>query len=383
MAEPEDTTDTPPQEAEAPSRWLIFDLGGVVVDFDPEAAWFAYAQRAPDKEQAIRDLVADPEGPRARLSEGRISADEYFAEVDRVLEMQVDKGEHRAIDVSILLGERSEMVKVLEALKGQVRLACFSNTHGLHWDHMLANYRCMDLFEVQMASHLVWVRKPAARAFELACERLEAAPEDCVFIDDSIENVEAARHIGMVGLHFRGPGQLLQDLEELGISVAEGGDSRVERRRAVRALMLTPDGEVLLMKAQEPKSGREVWFAPGGGREGDESAEACLRRELAEETGRSDFSIGPAIWTREHTFDWGGRVISQMEIYHLVETERFDPVMEDNPSQVEADAFLEFRWWTVEQIEVSDELFAPRRLAALVEDLAAAGPPAELVDTGV
>lgn len=383
MAESEDKADTPPQEPETCSRWLIFDLGGVVVDFDPEAAWFAYAQRAPDKEAAIRELVTDPLGPRARLGEGRISADEYFAEVERVLEMQLDKGAHRAIDVSILLGERAEMVKVLDALKGQVRLACFSNTHGLHWEHMLANYRCMELFEVQMASHLMWVRKPAGRAFELACQRLEAAPEDCVLIDDSLENVQAARQAGMAGLHFRGPGQLLQDLEELGITVEEGDNSPVVRRRAVRALMLTPEGEVLLMRAQEPVSGREVWYAPGGGREGDESAHECLRRELAEETGRGDFDIGPLIWTREHTFDWSGRVMSQMEIYHLVETDRFEPVMEDNPSQVEAEAFQEFRWWTVEQLKSSDELLAPRRLAELVEDLVAGGPPAEPIDTGV
>jgi epoxide hydrolase-like predicted phosphatase len=362
---------------------LIFDLGGVVVDFDPEAAWFPYAQRAPDKEAAIRGLIADPDGPRARLSEGRISADEYFAEVERVLEVQLDRGEHRAIDVSILLGERSEMVVLLDALRAQVRLACFSNTHGLHWEHMLANYRCMELFEVRLASHLMWVRKPALRAFELACERLEAPPEDCIFIDDAIENVEAARQAGMVGLHFRGPGQLLQELEDLGITVAGGEDSPVERRRAVRALMMTPENEVLLMCAQEPASGRQVWYAPGGGREGDEEPEACLRRELAEETGRGDFEIGPAIWTREHTFDWAGRVMAQMETYHLIETERFDPVMEDNPSQVEAEAFQEFRWWTAQQVRDSDELFAPRRLAELLEDLIAGGPPAELIVTGV
>jgi len=363
--------------------WLIFDLGGVVVDFDPEAAWFPYARRVPEKEAEIRALVADPEGPRARLSEGRISADEYFAEVDRVLGVELDRGEHRAIDVAVLLGERPEMVDVLRALQGKVRLACFSNTHGLHWEHMLASYSCMELFEVQLASHLLWVRKPAARAFELACERLEARPEECAFIDDSLDNVEAARQAGMKGIHFSGPAQLLQELGELGIALPAEGDSPVEVRRAVRALMLTPQGEALLMRAQEPVSGRQVWFTPGGGREGDETAEACLRRELAEETGRSDFEIGPAVWTREHTFDWGGRMVSQMEVFHLVEVERFEPVMADNPSEIESEAFREYRWWTAAQIRDADELFAPRRLAELLEELIANGPPHEPVDTGV
>jgi len=371
------------EEAPADPRWLIFDLGGVIVDFDAEAAWFPYGQRAPEKEAVVKELIADPEGPRARLSEGRISADEYFAAVDRVLEFRLDRGEHRAIDASVLLGERPEMVKLLDALVGQAHLACFSNTHGLHWDHMLANYRCMELFEVQLASHLLWVRKPEPRAFEVACERLEAPPEDCIFIDDTLENVEAARRAGMVGLHFRGPGQLMQDLEDLGIALDEERGQALERRRAVRAVMLTPEGEVLLMQAQEPVSGREVWYAPGGGREGDEAPEDCLRRELAEETGRDDLEIGPAIWTREHTFNWAGKVMSQMEIYHLVRTERFDAVMEDNPSETEAAAFQGFRWWTAEKVRASEELFAPRRLAELVEDLIANGPPDEPVDSGV
>ena len=378
--------DMEPQAApgeDAGLKWLIFDLGGVVVDFDPEAAWFPYARRVPDKETEIRAMVSDPEGPRARLSEGRIGADEYFAEVDGILGVALDRGEHRAIDVSVLLGERPEMVKVLESLKGQVRLACFSNTHGLHWEHMLANYRCMELFEVQLASHLLWVRKPAPRAFELACERLEARPEECAFIDDTLENVEAARQAGMVGIHFRGPGQLLQELEGLGVVLPSGEDSPVERRQAERALLLTPEGEVLLMKAREPVSGTEVWFAPGGGRDGDESPEACLRRELAEETGRGDLEIGPAIWTREYTFDWAGRIVAQMETYHLVETGRFEAVMADNPSQGETEAFEEFRWWTPSQIRASEELFAPRRLAELVEDLIVHGPPGQLIDTGV
>ena len=111
MADTPAAEDARPPSLPSGIEWLIFDLGGVVVDFDPEAAWFPYAQRAPDKEAAIRELVADPEGPRARLSEGRISSDEYFAHVDAVLGMELDKGEHRAIDVSILLGERPEMIK--------------------------------------------------------------------------------------------------------------------------------------------------------------------------------------------------------------------------------------------------------------------------------
>lgn len=42
--------------------------------------------------------------------------------------------------------------------------------------------------------------------------------------------------------------------------------------------------EILLIKHREHKSGRSYWLLPGGGREGEESEEDCIRREMREET---------------------------------------------------------------------------------------------------
>jgi ADP-ribose pyrophosphatase YjhB (NUDIX family) len=78
------------------------------------------------------------------------------------------------------------------------------------------------------------------------------------------------------------------------------------KREAVRALILTPEGEILLMRAEEPYSGRQVWFTPGGGIESGENPKTCLRRELDEETGVHNLQIGLPVWTRKATFDWAG-----------------------------------------------------------------------------
>ncbi|MHC4777580.1 MAG: NUDIX hydrolase [Planctomycetota bacterium] len=154
-------------------------------------------------------------------------------------------------------------------------------------------------------------------------------------------------------------------------------------RKAVRAVILTPEGSILLMRAQEPVSGRQVWFTPGGGREPGESPEACLGRELAEEIGPFARAIGPPIWVRTHTFDWGDRRITQNETYHLVRSDRFTPLSTGNPDPVEASAFREFRWWTAAEIAGSNDLFAPRQLARFLARLIEFGPPDVLVDTGV
>lgn len=154
------------------------------------------------------------------------------------------------------------------------------------------------------------------------------------------------------------------------------------KREAVRAILLTPDGQVLLIRVQEPVTGREFWCAPGGGRQEEESPEVSLRREIAEETGLEEVVIGPPLWTRRHTFDWAGMTISQEETYYLVHTEWFCPTMKGNPEPIEMAAFREFRWWTTDEIAASVERFAPRRLAEHLRFLIRCGPPEKPFDSG-
>lgn len=155
------------------------------------------------------------------------------------------------------------------------------------------------------------------------------------------------------------------------------------RRRAVRALLLTPQGRILLMQAAEPQTGLRIWFAPGGGRGAGEDPTACLRREIQEETGVVLGDVGPFVWRRHHTFQWAGRWVHQDEEFYLVPTDEFVPDCRGNPSRFERSAFVRFAWWSPEQIRSSGERFAPRLLADHLAALLAEGVPDEPVDVGV
>ena len=151
-------------------------------------------------------------------------------------------------------------------------------------------------------------------------------------------------------------------------------------RRVVRAVMMTPDQRVLLMRVQEPVSGTEFWVTPGGGLEPGESDEDALRREVAEETGATRISPGKQVWTRRCEFTWDNREYSQKEYFYQVRTDPFEPVMDGNPAPGEASAFREFRWWSVDAIGRSEETFSPRQLHSLLESLTRNGPPDEPTD---
>ena len=147
------------------------------------------------------------------------------------------------------------------------------------------------------------------------------------------------------------------------------------KRNAVRALLLSPGGRLLLMKLIEPKSKRAVWLTPGGGIQAGESPAVGLRREIFEETGLADFEIGPEVWRREHRFNWNGRAILQRERFFVVKVNPFEPTEHHNADEVEQNAFGGFRWWSAPEIEQSNEVFAPRRLGGLLQALIQDGPP--------
>ena len=146
--------------------------------------------------------------------------------------------------------------------------------------------------------------------------------------------------------------------------------------------MLTPDRHVLLMRIQEPVTGNEFWVTPGGGLEPGESDVDALRREVAEETGATRFSVDRLVWNRRVEFTWDNRDYSQREYFYRVRTDRFEPVMDGNPAQGEASAFREFRWWSIDDIDRSEETFSPRDLHSLLESLTRNEPPEGPADIG-
>ena len=78
--------------------------------------------------------------------------------------------------------------------------------------------------------------------------------------------------------------------------VPQADSERSIDRRAVRALLTTPDRQILLMRVTFPNPHRVLWITPGGGLDPGEDRLTGLRRELREEVGRDDFQIGPEVW---------------------------------------------------------------------------------------
>lgn len=163
--------------------------------------------------------------------------------------------------------------------------------------------------------------------------------------------------------------------------MSEGSDgSELRIREAVRALVVDGDDRVLLVRFDFPT--RTVWAIPGGGIDAGESDDHALRRELIEEIGLRDPHIGPHLWNRLHIFPFiNGLYDGQRERAYLVRVPTgFEPQPLFSWEALNAEYLFEIRWWTLHELQAASNageiITAPSRLAALVEDLLANGPPA-------
>lgn len=147
-------------------------------------------------------------------------------------------------------------------------------------------------------------------------------------------------------------------------------------RLAARILLLDAANRLLLMQACDPR-GLLFWVAPGGGLDAGETFEVAARRELYEETGQL-IAIGPCVWTRRHSYLWNDRQFDQAERYFMARTtsEQVKPMKLD-------DYIVGYRWWSLDEITASTEIFAPRQLARFLSPLLAGGVPSEPIDCGV
>lgn len=162
--------------------------------------------------------------------------------------------------------------------------------------------------------------------------------------------------------------------------------SALRIRQAVRALLVTPDAHVLLVRFEFPT--RTVWALPGGGVEPGEDDLTALRRELVEEVGLHDPVVGAHVWNREHIIPFeDGTWDGQRDRFYLVEAAgRFQPAPVFTAEQLRTERLHELRWWHVDEIDraaTNGLTFAPRVLGGLLHQLVDDGPPVSPIDTGV
>ena len=128
------------------------------------------------------------------------------------------------------------------------------------------------------------------------------------------------------------------------------------QREAVRALLVDADDRIMLVQYENPATHATWWGTPGGGIEPGEDHQTALRRELREELGLEEFDAGPLVWTHERTFPWAQRLMHQVNDVYLVRVDAHEP----QPTiDLAEEGVAGYRWWTMEEIETTNERVTP------------------------
>ena len=103
------------------------------------------------------------------------------------------------------------VVALLRRVRGHMPLVLVTNA-TLELERDLESMGLADLADHVVSSARVGVTKPDREIYEIAAERAGVATHQCLFVDDRLENVEAAITLGMTGVHYRGAVDLQEAL---------------------------------------------------------------------------------------------------------------------------------------------------------------------------
>jgi 8-oxo-dGTP pyrophosphatase MutT (NUDIX family) len=139
-------------------------------------------------------------------------------------------------------------------------------------------------------------------------------------------------------------------------------------RHVARLVILDAARSVLLVKYQEDRPGKpsSFWVPPGGALEKGEAHQQAAVRELSEETGLVA-DIGKELWTRRFELDLPQGRVDQRERYFLVQLDVTAPsVRNTSPEAIE-----EHRWWSLRELQATDELIYPDGFVPALAELLA------------
>jgi len=192
---------------------IIFDLGGVLVRTEDRMPRQLLAERFGLTYEEIDALVYGSTTSKL-AGEGKISAEQHKESVLKTLGLP--PGSFKSFGDEFWGGDHldKKLVEFIKGLRGAYTTALLSNA----WDDLrplLINFWKIDgIFDHIFISGELKMAKPDPKIYQHVINELQQDPSEMIFVDDFIENIEAARAEGLHAIHFRSLEQALIELSE-------------------------------------------------------------------------------------------------------------------------------------------------------------------------
>ncbi|MGB5499623.1 MAG: HAD family phosphatase [Maribacter sp.] len=199
---------------------IIFDLGGVLIDWNPKYVYRNVFDGNEEKVDWFLNNICTSEWNVAHdagrsLKEGTDLLVNQYPEYESWIRMYYD------LWPDMLGGPILDTVGILQQLKqsNAYNLYALTNWSAETFPIALDRFDFLGDFAGIIVSGAEKTRKPFQKIYEIAITRYNITPENAVFIDDNLDNVEAAKALGIIGIHFMSAAQLLNDLRGMNITI--------------------------------------------------------------------------------------------------------------------------------------------------------------------
>ena len=188
---------------------IIFDLGGVILDLDENATFNELAKIGIDVRQTIHST--ELQQILSKFDIGVYTAATFRKKMKEFfhIEKQTDE-KFDSIWNAMLLDIPRERIEAIEQVKKHYKIFLMSNSNEIHYDlyvrdlQLRFGYQEFDeLFNKAYFSFDIHLEKPDPRFFEFILDHEGLNPEETLFIDDTAENIEAAKRLGIKTYHIR------------------------------------------------------------------------------------------------------------------------------------------------------------------------------------
>jgi putative hydrolase of the HAD superfamily len=130
------------------------------------------------------------------------------------LKRDIELEKFNEIWLSIIIGQKNEVIGLVQELGLKYPLAILSNIDAVHYEYFQKNMTFLNYFSPHFLSFRMRLAKPDPAIYQQVLADLNARPEECYFIDDRKENVIAARKLGIIAHHFKNFKKLTRDLKQ-------------------------------------------------------------------------------------------------------------------------------------------------------------------------
>jgi epoxide hydrolase-like predicted phosphatase len=192
---------------------VIFDLGGVVINLAIEKTIQSFREKIPGFTNA--QFIGKPDQHEIfnRYETGVTSTEQFYQEFQDHYRCKIGFESFRTSWNAMILDLPCERIEFLETLKSEgIRIFLLSNINLLHAAHVETVYDDLGmggafraLFERTYYSFEMGLRKPDPRIFERVLSENGLNKVDTLFIDDTLQHVEAARRLGIETIHLLKP----------------------------------------------------------------------------------------------------------------------------------------------------------------------------------